>query len=345
MKREQLSKILVGTCLVLVLAAVTLIGACAQPGSTPAPSPAPPSQPIVLAAVGMHPKTETRMVIFQELLDLIKTNSNGQLTIELKGGTDVIPIGQQGESVAKGVIFMAQTAPSPFASLVPSGPFLNISRVSHQEEREGGAYDIWREAYAKAGLFFLGRTEAQNVPSFYIGFNKRVNTRAGLKGLKLTGTTSWGKAMAEALGMSYSITQAGDCYTALDTGVFDGFGSTPTVWTAYSMPEVVDYVVDVPFFYPGMHMIMNLETFNGLPDNLQKVILDSYDQMEPKLREGPMTAKIDAALQQMKESMEFVKLSGTDEFFFVETTYETQAQELQVNATEYGPQLLKPLGL
>ena len=345
MKREQLSKILVGTCLVLILAAVTLIGACTQPGSTPDPSPASPSQPIVLAAVGMHPKTETRMVLFQELLDLIKTNSNGQLTIELKGGPDIIPIGQQGESVARGEIFMVQTESSSLASLVPAAAFLNISRVSHQEEREGGAYDIWREAYARAGLFFLGRTEAQNVPSFYIGFNERVTTRKGLKGLMLTGTTSWGKTMSETFDISYSVTQPEDVYTALDTGVFDGFGGRPTEWTAYNMSEVVDFIVDAPLFYPGMHMIMNLDTFNGLPDNLQKVILDSYDQMEPKLREGPMTAKIDAALQQMRGSMEFVKLSGSDEFFFVETTYETQAQELQVNATEYGPQLLKPLGL
>ena len=130
MKVEQLPKILVGTCLVLVLVAVTLIGACSPSGSTPTSSTAPLSGPLVLAAVGTHPKTETRMVLFQELLDLIKTSSNGQLTIELQGGADVIPVEQQGESVASGVVFMAQTEPS---SLVPSGSFLNVSRVSHQE--------------------------------------------------------------------------------------------------------------------------------------------------------------------------------------------------------------------
>lgn len=296
-----------------------------------------------LSAVGMHPKTEARMRLFAELIDIINKDAKGELHIELKGGPEVIPIRQQGEAVSKGVVFMAQLATAAFESLVPAAPMALISDVDHQTEKEK-AYPIWREAYAKSGLFFLGRTDARNERSFYLGFNKEIRSVADLKGLTFTGSTLWGKAMAEALGMRYSIVKKGEAYTAMDTGVFDGFGTTASIWTAWSMTEVVKYFIDHPIFYTNMVMIINLKTFNELPEHLQKVILNAYDKMEPKLVYQIKTA-IDSSYQKMRKTMKPLKFSDSDAEKFVSTAYKAQLKRMLKVAPTYGPKLLEPLGL
>lgn len=302
-----------------------------------------PKKWLKLSAVGMHPKTEARMRLFAELIDIINEDAKGEIHIELKGGPEVIPIRQQAEAAAKGVVFMAQTATAAFESLVPSAPMALISDVDHQQEKKN-AYPIWREAYAKAGLFLLGRTDAKNERSFYLGFNKKIKSVSDLKGLTFTGSTLWGKAMAEALGMKYSIIKKGEAYTAMDTGVFDGFGTTASIWPAWSMTEVVKYFIDHPIFYTNMVMIINLKTFNEFPERLQKVILNAYDKMEPKLV-NTIKASIAKSYQKMHQTMTPIKFSESDAEKFVSTAYRAQLNRMLKVAPTYGPKLIKPLGL
>ena len=302
-----------------------------------------PKKWLKLSAIGMHPKTEARMRLFAELIDIINKDAKGEIHIELKGGPEVIPIRQQGEAAAKGVVFMSQLATAAFESLVPSAPMALISDVDHQQEKKK-AYPIWREAYAKAGLFFLGRTDAKNERSFYLGFNKEIKSVSDLKGLTFTGSTLWGKAMAEALGMKYSIIKKGEAYTAMDTGVFNGFGTTASVWTAWSMTEVVKYFIDHPIFYTNMVMIINLKTFNEFPERLQKVVLNAYDKMETKLVHQ-IKASIDKSYQKMHQTMTPIKFSESDAEKFVSTAYRAQLNRMLKGAPVYGPKLVKPLGL
>ncbi|MBM4333542.1 MAG: hypothetical protein FJ117_20380 [Deltaproteobacteria bacterium] len=297
-----------------------------------------------LSWVGMHAKTEARMRLTQELVDLINEKAKGQIHIKFKGGPEVIPIAQQGTAVSKGVVFMSQLASASFESLVPSGPMVMVSDISHKEEKLGGAYDIWREAYAKAGLYFLGRSDARNKRSFYLGFRKSVSSVLDLKGKSMSGSTVWGKAMAEALGMSFSVVKSGEAYTALDTGVFDGFGTTPPIWIAWSMYEAVKYFIDHPIFYTNMVIILNLKTFNEFPKPLQKIIHDAYDEMEPKFT-SEMQKEVDKCYEIMRKTMTPIKFSPGDEKLFIETAYRAQLKRSLAEAPIYGPKLVKPLGL
>ena len=351
-EEESVKKLyLLLSCLILLLVLVLPIMACStSTTSSPSTSPATssstkPVETIVLSATAHHNIKEPRTVLFVDFLELINKNSNGQLKIEFKGGPEVIPANEQGKAIASGVVDMASLAAGAFETLVPCGAMNNVSRVSHKEEMNGGAYDIWKQAYAEAGIYYIGRTDPKNTPHYLWGFNKKIQKFDELSQIKLCCTTTWAKAAAEACGMSYNICPMADVYTALDTGVYDGFGTNPPVWVANSLPEVCDYMLDAGFYYTNMVSIMCLDTYQNLPDHLQKVIDDTYLEFEPEMAKRCQQIQ-DEALNKLRESMEFISFSKEDKEKFLDIVYAAQAKRLvEEVAPKYGPKLLKPLGV
>lgn len=102
--------------------------------------------------------------------------------------------------------------------------------------------------------------------------NKKVATMEDFKGLKIRcggGTQSAGIALLGATGVSMP---GGEQYMALQTGVIDGAISGIDMALDRKFYEVTKYALRQPLYYGIYLLLMNKETWNGLPPELQKLI-------------------------------------------------------------------------
>ncbi len=95
-----------------------------------------------------------------------------------------------------------------------------------------------------------------------------------MKGLKLRAA---GAAQVEALKsmgvVPIASLSAVDIYEALSKGVIDGVLIDWTATGTYKLWESADYVTDLFFSSSPMHLVMNLNTWNKLPKDVQDQVM------------------------------------------------------------------------
>ena len=95
----------------------------------------------------------------------------------------------------------------------------------------------------------------------------------------------------------------------------------------FQLYEVCKYLIEPGVFAGGLVMIMNLGTWNKLPEDIQKLITDVGAQV---LREYilDMDKEVLKAKKTAREKgMEFIKFAPEDEKWFVNTFYEASWKE------------------
>jgi TRAP-type mannitol/chloroaromatic compound transport system substrate-binding protein len=160
----------------------------------------------------------------------------------------------------------------PEAQFFSSVPFGMTAKGMNAWLYYGGGLELWREAYTPFNVipFPMGNTGMQ------MGgwFNKKIESIADIKGLRMRIPGLGGKVFARAGGNP--ILMAGsEIYTNLERGAIDA-----TEWVApfhdlrLGLNRAAKY-----YYYPGWHepgtmfeLIINLNKWNNLPDDLKKII-------------------------------------------------------------------------
>jgi TRAP-type mannitol/chloroaromatic compound transport system substrate-binding protein len=136
----------------------------------------------------------------------------------------------------------------------------------------GNGQDLWNELNERDNLiaFPAGNTGVQ------MGgwFNKEINSAADLQGLKMRIPGIGGQVMSRA-GANVQVLAGGEIFQALERGVIDA-----TEWVGPYDDEILGFNTVAKFYYaPGWHepgpclgTYMNLDTFNGLPEDIQNAI-------------------------------------------------------------------------
>ena len=333
MEKEKLLMLLSAICSALTLVIMPLMSAHAQPAKAP----------IKLSLVTFQPTGTIKTKMFLEAIRRINERTKGELVIECKGGPEVIPGLDQPKAVQKGIIDMALTATTYYKALVPEAYLVLFSRVTSKREREAGFYDLLLDIHKKAGLFYFGRAEAVDVPTFTMVSTVRVKAPSELAKHRLGISGPHIKAFPESLGMSLLLIPLPDSYTALERGLVD-FYSTP--WHTHvsnKLQEVCKYVIDHPYLAPNSVLIANLSTWEKLPKHLQKLVQDTYFEVTDE--QIPQYLKIvEEARQVMRNAgVEFVKFSPADATWFIENLYKTEIEASLKDAPQYGPKLMELL--
>jgi TRAP-type C4-dicarboxylate transport system substrate-binding protein len=87
----------------------------------------------------------------------------------------------------------------------------------------------------------------------------------------------------EALGMTPAVMAMPERYIAMERGVADGAWNSIEGGASGSYPEVANYYLDHPVYAVNHWIVMNLEKFNSLPADLQKLMLDTALELEPDI--------------------------------------------------------------
>jgi len=283
--------------LVVLLACGLIFGGCAKPAPAPAPTPtptptptpapaptptpAPKPEPIVLEAVTPTGTNHPIYWLLNNLSERVNERSNGELTIEILGGPEVISPYDQAEAVRTGVIDVWASMGSYYTTHFPESEMPMVSRLTYAEERESGYLDYFRQLHAeKMNIYYLGG--ANKGEAFVLMANKPVNTIEDLEGLKFRGMGTAYNNFMERLGIVPVSVAYEETYSALETDVVQG--CMTTLWGMYAMGfyEVCPYLIDHYLLYGGVGTLINLDSWNALPKHLQDLVNELQMELEPE---------------------------------------------------------------
>jgi len=208
----------------------------------------------------------------------IEEMSSGRIRIRIYAAGELIPALEVFDAVSRGTAEMGHGAAyywrgkSEAAQFFATIPFGMNAHEMHGWLYYGGGLELWREVYEPFDLipFPAGNTGVQ------MGgwFNKRIDSMADLRGLKMRIPGIGGEALRMAGGTPVTL-PGGEIYTALQTGSIDA-----TEWVgpyndvAIGLHQVAQY-----YYYPGwqepgptLECIINRDAWEQLPADLQAIV-------------------------------------------------------------------------
>ena len=330
MKRFMTMLVIAG--LILVLVALPFMTACAKP------APAPKLEPIVLKAVQADPLGHPLFVGWEWYVKTVNTRAEGELIIDVLGGTEIIPLADQADAVKDGIIDINCNYGSWVEKVVPAMGMWHLRRIPPDEMRKRGAYDLIQEEMNKVGIYWLGPTREMLDCAHWITVNKWVESPKDLAGLRIAtfaGLAEW----LEALGMIPLVMPPGERYSAIERGIADGGAHSLEGQFNFAYYELIDYWIDYGVFSSGEMMLVNLNRWNNLPEHLQKLLIDI--QLELEGISGALALKSqDATKRGLRDGgMKPITFSSEDAEWYVSIGYEVKWQELFKKYPEWGPKV------
>ncbi|MFC1867199.1 TRAP transporter substrate-binding protein DctP [Thermodesulfobacteriota bacterium] len=239
-----------------------------------------PGKPIVLKAIGFLPKDNISVHGLILLRDKVNERAKGALKINIVGGPEAIPAFDQSSALKQGVVDLGYIPDGYFMKFVPETFALSLTQYNAPQERERGLVKFLQDKYSKAGIHYLGR--GGGTIGFYLGTLKRVDTVAGLRGLKFPGSPIAVPAF-KSLGMSMVDIEDAEIWSALDRGVIDGVIDPTTLIATFRWYDRLKYLIDHKFYNLHTAITMNLNSWNKLPKDLQDLLTDVMIEVEKEV--------------------------------------------------------------
>lgn len=281
------------------------------------------AEQITLNWASMLPKTASETIALQKFFfDKVNEKAKGQIVINYRGGPDVIGQFDLGSAVQKGIIDIAMVSVGFYEALVPGNSAAMLSELTPWEERKpGGAYYFLDEMHNKAGMKYLGRTAPSKDLFFFTYLNKKVTAQKDFAGLRI-GCSAGSRAAVEGWGASVTNVKITDYYSAMERGLVDAISGCPLdVWVSLGAQEVTKYVIDHPYYVSTAVAIMNLNSWNKLPKNLQNLLTDTMVEYEKEKIGVEERARNEARQKMINAKIEFYKLSPAVADWYVSTAY------------------------
>ncbi len=317
-------------CLLAVVLMVGLI-ACAAPAPAPpptpppAPAPAPKPETITLSAIGFQFPEFPPVSYLYTLAEEVEKRSRGELIIDVKGGSEVIPIMEQHEALRGGVVDVVWHFYSLWKGMALETQYETISTVEPIEYREQGIHDFWSRIYKeKCGVLYLGSGYGGPRLGTWIMTKPKVEKLADLKGLRIRTFGPQEQAVA-ALGGTPVTMPVSEAYGALERGVVDGIA-----WQLDSgaesrlhFSEVTNYVLMPQIAHSDSVVLMNIDSFNRLPEYLQDVLTESMQYLQYYIYYRHYLVLQDEIRLLKDGGVEFIELSPTEAKQMQDTTRDT----------------------
>jgi len=306
--------------LAVVLAIGLILGGCAKPAPTPTPTPTPTPAPaerevIKLRAISAFPMTNVDNLIMQELFceevskQVLEATKDYKVEWEYLGGGAVCKPAEVIDTLASGlgdvgttitVFYLKSLQLQQFTSCTPFGPAdaATMYRAMYKTIDEYPIHDeLLEKEHNQIAIAWLAKGCYQLITDFPI------HTMEDMEGHKMAHggpMIPWLTALG-SVGVASTFLEA---YTSLETGVYDGWSAFPEGIAAFKMYEPAPYYTEVDFGTPAMALIsMNLDTFNGLPAEVQEVVL--------KVREECRMEAAEYMTKVEKDAIEVMKKEGT----------------------------------
>ena len=286
---------------------------------------------ITLNAVSFLPKDDELTATLHEWIDKVEESTEGRVTVNWRGGDEVIPIGEQFEAIDSGVIDINFTYVGQYQSLLPESLSLPLSQIEPWEERENGFYDFMVERHKELNVMYLGRWLTGS-PRLWL--NEPIESISDLENMSIRSAPNYTRFF-DNLGISSAMIDPAEVYTSLQTGVVDGFvygglsGPREDGWTDSSK-----YVLDIPFWTQNCVMLMNHDKWEEISAEDQQAILEATAEYEED-----MVAYFESLYEEERENLEnlgveFIGLPEDEKELFLDTAYESEWEYIEEEVPE-----------
>lgn len=274
--------------------------------------------------------------LFLPFVERVNQRAAGRLKISWVG-PEAVPSLEQFKPLREGLFDALFTTPGYHFGEIQVGQAQDITIATGKERRSSGMVKILDEAYRKkTNIVYL--SGIPDGTGYHLMLKKKID-RADLTGLKIR-TSPYYDPLVKALhGIPVRVAPA-EIYSALEKGVVDGAGWPFFGALDYKWYEVVKYMVRPRFGDDVYQILVNLNSWNRLPKDLQNLLTNIAIEME---NEGAVTMQAlyeSEERELLKRGMELLVLPPKEAQKYLTTFHDRSWEELVLTRdSEFGPRL------
>ena len=221
-------------------------------------------------------------MVESRFVDSVRQATSGRVIITPYWNASLLPRQESWKGLLNGVYEIAQITPDNHPGEFP------VLDIVHLPFFFGDAYETnkaLRAIYNKGMMPELNKIKQAGFRATsvaMIGFTKKeVKNLEDLKGMKIRSASGEvGEIIASLGAVPVGGIVSADLYMSLNRGVVDGLISTNSYMPTQKLYEVIKYVVDAPF-YTGSHiMVMNMNAWNSLPNDIKAIMEKEFANAE-----------------------------------------------------------------
>lgn len=273
--------------------------------------------PVTLSLVSSFPRDAGEHEGFWLFAERLEENAPW-ITLDYRGGPDVMDPLQLIESVSSGSIDMATLPEAFYVQQAPIAELMKFTPYLPGAERENGLFDIYQQWHRdELNVEYLGKV--------YAGVPYQVFTVDPLDSPDLSGrtirTSSAQAAMVQGLGGEVVNMPANEVYTALERGTVDGFGWASVGVAANGWQEVVGYQIEPRFGDATIPVLVNADTFDSLDAATQQALRETAKEVESEVVDLYRQRAEEEQQAYLEAGVEVVTFEGEDAIRVLEANY------------------------
>lgn len=280
----------------------------------------------VLTAVHAFPATLIYTQSFLAFVDQVNAAGEGVVRIDVRGGPEAIGMFQQADAVRDGIVDMAYVPGSFYGGALPEKDALVASNLTAIEARENGGIDLINQIHQdKMGVYYLGWFDSGVTYNLWMVNEPRLDAGGNLdvSGIRLRGNAVYNAFFTDYLGAQVIDLPTTDVYAALERGVVDATGWTQIGLNDLRWNEFLNYRIEPSFFSTDLGVIVNLEAWQGLSPEAQKIVQEAAIAHERGSVEA-LRLRRDADFAELAEGgMKVVELQGEARASYLSAARET----------------------
>jgi|TARA_B110000503_G_scaffold139247_1_gene227223 TRAP-type C4-dicarboxylate transport system substrate-binding protein len=212
---------------------------------------------------------------FLSFVDKLNERGKGVIQIDVKGGPEVIGLGEQPDAVRNGVVDMAYTAASFYGGTIPERDIMVASNTNAIYARESGGIDLLNEIHQeKMGVYYLGWFDSGVSYNLYTVNEPKIGAdgKLDLEGLKLRSNAVYDAFFRSYLGAEPISMPTTDVYAGLERNVVNATGWTQIGLKDLNWDRFLNYRIEPSFFSTDMGVIINIDAWNALSAESKKIL-------------------------------------------------------------------------
>ena len=265
-----------------------------------------------ITAVHAFPPFLVYTKTFLAIVDAINTRGEGVVKITVRGGPEAIGMFEQPQAVRDGVVDMVHTPGSFYGASVPEIDAMVASKSTPMDVRSNGGAALMDQVHQQRfNVKHLGWVDGGIRFHIYMINEPKFGADGvlDLTGVKLRDNPIY-HAFFEALNATTASMPSTEVYAALEKGVVDA-----TAWTSIGIQDLkwdkfIKYRVDPAFYSTDLGIIMNLESWNDLSAESQKIIQDTIVEWEGKSYTDRQADREEQVADLQANGMQMVAMEG-----------------------------------
>ena len=271
-------------------------------------------------------RTHDQVVAYFDLMHTPMNKAKGPVTLNYKGGPEVIPNRKQGAALKRGVIDMMFGPSGYYAGLVPCARVVALSTQPQSVIRKNGGWDVLQKCWKNGLNSRLLAHPFYDSGNFHIYLidppQENKKTGLSLKGFKMRSTALYHPFM-KAMGAVPINISPGDVYTSLERGVVKGLAWPEGGIFRYGWTKYIKYRVGPGFWRSSTTAAINLDVYNKLTKK-EKDFVDAWGLKFEKMSTPYMRGLADADNKKVfADGVKVVDLQGEVGAAFTKTVMDS----------------------